>query len=228
MHMKQLLDRYRGIASELVSIGASSSEAQALAAALSVRDSDSGAEDGFSQLQNIKSRGETYIYRGTTIDVGDLVVNRTAKGGEQLTITLSCRRGNEFAKARFKGDQAFRIIAILALKFVEFEKDAQEGFNIDEIIAQEGIIVARLTSRGHKITAPGSATVELNRSIRKKAMEGLGLGDFLYTRGRDYRIELGPGAFAFDAESLELFDALTDGCGSEFFKRYHLPMRKHR
>ncbi len=226
--MKQLLDRYRGIASELVSIGASSSEAQALAAALSVRDSDSGAEDGFSQLQNIKSRGETYIYRGTTIGVEKLVVNRTAKGGEQLTIALSCRRGNEFAKARFKGDQAFRIVAILALKFVQFAKDAREGFNIDEIMAQEEIIVARLASRGHKITAPGSATVELTRSIRRKAMEDLGLGDFLNTRGRDYRIELGPGAFAFDAESLELFDALTDGCGSEFFKRYHLPMREHR
>lgn len=224
--MKQLLYRYREIASELVAIGASAAESQALAAVLSVSESDHDASDGFSQLQDIKSTGEIYTYRGTMIGVEGLEVGRTSKGGEQLTITLSCRRSNELAKARFKGDQAFRIVSILALKFRLFEEDARGGFDLLEIGDQETIIEKELASMAHKIIKPSSAPVELNRSLRKKAMEVLGLGDFLITRGTRYRIELGPGAFAFDEASRQFFNELTGGGLDQFFKRYNLPMRE--
>ena len=193
--MKNLVHDHIKMVKELIACGATPEAANALAAALVVRNSDaSSLPSGISRLQDIKSSegAVTYAHRGEVLRVHQLKVRPNSSGQDQVYLRISCRRGLSDVGVNFKSDQAFRVLALITLKFVEFSNDAHGGFDEHAVFEEQNRIAKEFSRLSKSVSPPAQYPVELNRNIRAKAEADLGLSVFLVPTLENIESKSGP------------------------------------
>jgi hypothetical protein len=94
----------------------------------------------------------------------------------------------------FKGNQALRLVSLLALKFERFRDDLRDGFSSDDLALRDCDLVKHLCASGHRMDQHEVDTVELLRNIRRKFEQTLRLFEIIRATPRLnlHRMEVAP------------------------------------
>ena len=137
-------------------------------------------------------------------------------------LSLRTKVGRTLQELPFKGEQALRVVSLLALKYEQFVDDTLGGFSPNELRAREVQLVEALTTQGQRMDHPDGDTIELTRNIRRKIEEKLHLYGLLQntnTMGR-CRFELAPNLIEWDEASWEFMETLTGGALDRWHDTY--------
>lgn len=219
--LRETLSFYRRLLKEFMEVGASLEEAAQLAAAFVASQTRLPTRMGFFAAKNDPS-AQTYRYRGIALEVAHFKIHENREGDRSFKITLRTKVGRTMQSLDFKGDQALRVAALLALKFERFEADLQGGFSAAELRECEFKLVEKMCANGKRMEYPDGDTIELNRNIKRKIESVLQLHSLLQstdTSGR-YRLELAPNLIDWDTAAWQTMDELTSGALSTWYEAY--------
>lgn len=219
--LSRVLDSFRHLQKEFMSEGATHEEASLLAAAFVA--SPQGYSDR-SRFFSAKNHPDAlaYRFRGIAMEVCRLRVQQNREGSRSMALSLRARVERTIQEVSFKGEQALRVVALLAMKFERFEDDTCGGFLPMELREREFLMVAALTAQGQRIEDPDGDTVELTRNIRRKIEDKLRLFEFLRnsnSAGR-CRFEIAPNHIEWDEVSWNFMELLTGGALSRWHDSY--------
>ncbi len=222
---KDVVRQFYEVVKDLCASGASMDDARLIAAQLVGRAAKSLPVD----LLTLKSQDYVvaYRFRGTRVDVQKLwVAAPTRSSGEQLKVQIQARVQHRIEPLELKSDQAFRLVALMAMKFRDYERDVGNGFSAGEIEDYEGDMAGRLQAMGYKISRPSITTVELMRTLKNKFADVLHLENFISDARtqRGYRLEIPAHHLAFTQSAAEFLNQIAEGAVDRWFERYQMSM----
>ena len=228
---KEIVNKYYETLKQLQCEGIDNLEdARALAAQIACR----GITSVSNQLMNLKSQPDAIPYHltGTTIDILEVrIANPTRDLNEQLKIKFQKRVGHVLKTLQLKGDQAFRAITLILLKFERYEDDVRGGFDYGDISRRESELVDYLSHLGHKISAPLHESVRANdlmRNIKDNFQSKLELEGIVsnYRDRSGYRFEIAGHHFAFNKKAMDFLNDLSKDAIDAYQRRFEVKIRK--
>lgn len=226
MKYSDLIEKFRNLSKELQGHGASSEEAHALAACLAVKSIATplhGSEEN-ELYRRIKGEGEPYAYFYGSIIIERISVESNPSVGLRIVIRIPV--GHRPVKVELKKYQAVRFLSLLKLKFMNFEKDARQGFLYSELEKSDvDIITNHKLSINYESIPSGR---ELYRAIGDSFQDKIGQNQILERLNPEenqarVRIGYSPSRVIFQSEKLfDSFEILTDNAFSKFSDLYDI------